>query len=356
MADEFYMNRCLDLAHNGAGKTSPNPMVGAVLVHNGRIIGEGWHHHYGGSHAEVNCLENVPEHERHLIPESTMYVSLEPCAHFGLTPPCAYRLVAERIPKVVICSDDPFDRVDGKGMAILRDAGCQVVSHVMEEHGAWLNRRFFCFHQKKRPYIILKWAQTADGFIAPEGGKRVKISCEESQELLHRWRREEDSIMVGYRTALNDNPKLTARPHDGRQPLRIALDCNCTLPATHNLFNISAATWIVNNLRETVSGNVHYINLPFNDNLLPSLMKRLHEAKILSIIVEGGAHLLNAFIRQGLWDEARVFTSPNTMGKGISAPLLHDNVFATEINSGVDKLELFTHSATPWPYVQGMEL
>jgi len=199
-------------------------MVGAVLVYEGRVIGEGWHRQYGQAHAEVNCLESVAEEDKHLIPQSTMYVSLEPCAHYGKTPPCANRLVQEGIKKVVICNTDPFAQVDGKGITILKDSSAEVITGVQADAGRWLNMRFFCMQEQQRPYIILKWAQTADGFIAPADGSRLQISNQQSSQLVHKWRTEEDAIMVGYNTAVNDNPQLTARLWQGKNPLRIALD------------------------------------------------------------------------------------------------------------------------------------
>ena len=349
------MKRCLELAQQAEGYTRPNPMVGAVLVHENRVIGEGYHHNYGASHAEVNCLENVAPADRQFIPESTMYVNLEPCAHYGLTPPCATRLIAEKVKKVVIANVDPFREVDGKGVAIMREMGIEVQTGLMAPEGLWLNRRFFCFQTLKRPYIILKWAQSSDGFIAHPGGKKARISSDESITMSHKWRSREAAIMVGYLTALNDNPQLTARQWPGRQPLRIALDRNLTLPKDYNLFNEDAATWIVNQLRETVSGQVHYVQVPFV-NLLPALLTRLHEAHILSLIVEGGTQLLNSFLAAGLWDEARVITSPQLLTDGIAAPVsLEGDKIMTE-TSGVDTVDVYTNKRSIFPYAPGMPL
>ena len=331
-------------------------MVGAVLVHDDRIIGEGWHHFYGADHAEVNCLKNVAETDKRLIPESTMYVNLEPCAHYGITPPCANRLVQEKIRKVVISNTDLFEKVSGKGIAILKEGGVEVETGICEKEGLWLNRRFFCFHAQKRPYIILKWAQTKDGYIAPTDWGRLQITGEESQQLVHKWRTEEASIMVGTTTALMDNPQLTARHWHGRQPLRIVLDRNLHLPATHHVFNDTAATWIVNEQRQILSGNIHSVQIPFDDNLLCTLLKRLYEAHILSIIVEGGAVLLNSFIAQGLWDEARIFTGNAYLKGGISAPVLKEEVHAFTNAVGVDELRVFVNEHSAYPYIQGMEL
>lgn len=355
MNETVYMNRCLELAQLAEGYTRPNPMVGAVLVHDGRVIGEGYHHNYGASHGEVNCLENVAPADRHLIPESTMYVNLEPCTHYGLTPPCATRIISEKIKKVVIANTDPNLKVNGRGVAVMREMGIEVETGMMAAEGLWLNRRFFCFQTMKRPYIILKWAQSSDGFIAHPGGKKARISSHDSITMSHKWRSREAAIMVGYLTALNDNPQLTARHWQGRQPLRIALDRNLTLPQDYNLFNEDAATWIVNQVRETMSGHVHYVHVPFV-NLLPGLLTRLHEANILSLIVEGGAQLINSFLAAGLWDEARIITSPQSLGEGVPAPvgLVGDKVITER--SDVDTVEIFTNRSTAFPYAAGMPL
>lgn len=350
------MKLCLELAQKAKGHTAPNPMVGAVLVHNNRVIAKGWHHYYGADHAEVNCLKNVPEAEKHLIPECTMYVNLEPCAHYGITPPCANRLVKEKIKEVVIANKDPFEKVSGKGIEILTAGGVTVKTGILEQEGLWMNRRFFCFHRQHRPYIILKWAQTKEGFIAPADRSRMQITGVDSQQLVHKWRTEEAAIMVGYNTALNDNPQLTARLWQGKQPLRIALDHNLQLPATHHLFDTAAATWIINAQREMLHGNVHSVMLPFDDTLLSQLMHRLYEAKILSIIIEGGAALLDSFIKQGLWDEARIFTSNTSISGGIHAPLLQNEISAFESAIGEDKLRVFVNKNSDYPYVKGIDL
>ncbi len=351
------MAQCLELAQRGKGNTTPNPMVGAVLVHNDKIIGEGLHHFYGSAHAEVNCLDSVAEDDKYLIPESTMYVNLEPCAHTGITPPCANRLAEEKVKRVVIANKDPFEKVSGRGIAILDAAGIEVVTGVSEQEGLWVNRRFFCYETHKRPYIILKWAQTADGFMAPTDKSKLQITGQESMELSHKWRTEEAAIMVGYLTALHDNPNLTARLYQGRQPLRITLDRNLTLPETNNLFNSEAATWILNEQHETVSGNIHYIRVPFDENMLHALLIRLYDAHITSIIVEGGAELHNSFIDCDLWDEARIFTANEmNIGDGIPAPELKHAAPGFEKKVGKDTLALLINQNSDYPYVTGMEL
>ncbi|MCF8448851.1 MAG: bifunctional diaminohydroxyphosphoribosylaminopyrimidine deaminase/5-amino-6-(5-phosphoribosylamino)uracil reductase RibD [Taibaiella sp.] len=356
MPDQVYMQHCLQLAQQAKGYTSPNPMVGAVLVHNGRIIGEGYHHFYGAAHAEVNCLDHVSPADKHLISDSTLYVNLEPCAHFGLTPPCASRVIAEQVKKVVIANTDPFERVSGRGIAMLRDAGIAVTAGIMEQEGLWVNRRFFCFHTRKRPYLIMKWAQTADGYIGAADSSPVQITGTESRQLLHKWRTEEAAIMVGFTTALNDNPQLIARHHTGRQPLRIALDRNLLLPRTNHLYSDEAATWLINEKDETSLGNLHYIKLPFDEHLLPALLQRLYAAHILSVIVEGGAQLLNSFITAGLWDEARVFTSNTHIGEGVVAPVLTNELAAMQAASGNDMLQVYTNRNVGYKYIPGMEL
>ena len=358
MDPKTYMQRCLELAQLAKGHTAPNPMVGAVLVYNDHIIGEGYHQHYGADHAEVNCLKNVSEADKAFIPDSTMYVSLEPCAHQGITPPCATRLVAERVKKVVIANTDPFAQVNGKGVQILAEAGIQVETGLVNEEGLWVNRRFFCFHQQKRPYIILKWAQTPDGFIAPADRTRFQITDSQSQKLVHQWRTEEGAIMVGATTARNDNPQLTARLTEGRQPLRIVLDRNLQLPATHHIFDNTAPTWVINELRETLHGNIHSVQLKFDDTLLPHLLQRLYDAKIQSVIIEGGAALLNSFIAEGLWDEARVLTGTTSLTNGIKASVLnnYNEVTPSDIWLWDDTLQVFINKNSHYPFAEGMEL
>ncbi len=355
MDDELYIRRCMELAQRAKGFTAPNPMVGAVLVYNGRIIGEGWHHYYGAAHAEVNCIDSVQAADKALIPDSTMYVSLEPCAHQGITPPCAVRLVQEQIKKVVIANIDPFEKVGGRGIEILEEYGAQVQIGILKAEGEWLNRRFFCYHTHKRPYIILKWAQTPEGYIAPSDGRRLQISNTHSHTLAHKWRTEEGAILVGTNTAINDNPELTARLWKGKQPLRILLDKDLKVPHTHKLFNEAAATWIINEQKDTLQGNLHFLQMQFDETLLPNLLQRLHDTHILSLIVEGGAKVLNSFIAQDLWDEARVFTGAVSLQQGIAAPLLQNAIPAFTTQLEQDRLQLWVNRSST-PYVQGMEL
>ena len=239
---------------------------------------------------------------------------------------------------------------------VLESAGIEVETGILEQNGLWLNRRFFCFHKQKRPYIILKWAQTKNGYIAPVDRSRLQITSPDSNKLVHKWRTEEAAIMVGTTTAINDNPQLTARLWEGKQPLRIALDRNLQIPATHHLYDSAAATWIINEQKELIHGNVHSVRLPFNDVLLPSLLNKLHESKILSVIVEGGAALLSSFINMGLWDEARIFTGTVSINNGIKAPTLNNEVHAFENPIGDDTLNVFINRHSEYPYVKGMEL
>lgn len=352
-----YMRRCLQLAQQGKGYTAPNPMVGAVLVHNDQIIGEGWHHEYGKDHAEVDCLNNVAADKKHLIAQSTMYVTLEPCAHYGNTPPCATRLVQEQVKKVIIANKDPFDKVSGRGIEILHAGGIATETGIMEQEGTWVNRRFFCFHEQKRPYVVLKWAETADGFIAPADRSRLQITGQESQRLVHKWRTEEAAIMVGTTTALNDNPHLTARLYKGKQPLRIVADRKLRVLPHYNLFNGDARTWVVNEIKED-SGpkNISHIKVPFDNNMLRTLLSRLFDERILSVIIEGGAELLNSFISQGLWDEARIFTGNIAIQSGIDAPMLDDPRLAFTTQLGNDTLGVYVNPDSRYPYAPGMEL
>lgn len=302
--DEFFMSRCIQLATLGAGSVAPNPMVGAVLVHEGRIIGEGYHEVYGQAHAEVNCINSVKEADRHLIPAATIYVSLEPCAHYGKTPPCANLIVAEKIPEVVIGCVDTFSAVSGKGIRILENAGITVRTGILEAACRELNSRFFTFHEQKRPYIILKWAQCQAGYMGSEDGHPVRISNQYTDRLVHRWRSEESSILVGSGTAVMDNPRLNNRLWTGKNPLRIVIDPQHKVPHTHHLYDGSQPTFF------------------FSGQTLAQLMQELHEQRVLSVIVEGGAGTLHRFIEAGLWDEARVIRGAITLPGGLSAPRL----------------------------------
>lgn len=325
--DELFMQRALDLAQLSRGSVSPNPMVGCVIVHNNTIIGEGRHEKFGEAHAEVNAVTSVIDQS--LLKESTVYVNLEPCSHFGKTPPCADMLVKHQVKKVVIANLDPNPLVSGQGIEKLKAAGIEVVTGVLEAKGRELNKRFFTFMEKKRPYIILKWAETADGFIARENFDSKWISNEQSRKLVHKWRSEEDSILVGTATAQYDNPSLTVRDWVGRNPVRIVIDRHARLPKTLNVFDGSQQTLCYTTSKEGSENNLIFIKLPENQ-FQKELLSDLYSRKIQSVIIEGGATTLQQFINAGLWDEARVFTSDQEFGSGISAPQFHGNLIAHE--------------------------
>lgn len=327
---EFFMRRCIDLALKGSGHAAPNPMVGAVLVHEGIIIGEGYHHHWGGPHAEVNCVNSVPPELQELIPRSTLYVSLEPCAHHGKTPPCADLVVSQNIPEVVIGCIDAFSKVAGKGIEKLRNAGINVTLGVLESECRHLNRRFFTFHEQQRPYVILKWAQSADGYIAPANREPVRISNPFADRLVHRWRTEEAGIMVGTQTALLDNPRLTARLWPGKSPVRIVLDLQDKVPGSHYVKDGSVRTLILTSTEIDTA-----------QPLVPQVLAQLHRESVLSVIVEGGAVLLQQFISGGHWDEARIITGQTALGGGLSAPVLKNARMLESNHIAGDRIDIF---------------
>jgi len=321
--EEIFMLRALELAELGKGRVSPNPMVGCVIVHNGHIIGEGYHQVYGGPHAEPNAINSVKNHT--LIPESTVYVTLEPCAHWGKTPPCANLLVEKKVKKVVIGTLDSNPLVGGKGAQILKDAGIEVTSGVLDRKVREQNKRFFTFMERKRPYVILKWAQTKDGFIARENYDSKWISNAYSRQLVHRWRSEEDAIMVGTLTAKYDNPQLNVRDWEGKNPVRIVIDRNLTLDHGLHLFDHRQSTLCYNQVKEEKSENLEHAKLSSGFNIR-EILEDLYQRKIQSLIVEGGAQLLNKFIQENCWDEASVFTGQVQFGKGIPAPKIQGSI------------------------------
>ena len=326
-SDELYMQRAIELAKLGKGTVSPNPLVGCVIVCSDKIIGEGWHQVYGEAHAEVNAIHSVKD--KNLLKQSTVYVNLEPCSHTGKTPPCAELLIQSSVKKVVIANEDSNPLVAGKGIKKLQEAGIEVITGVLEKQGCELNQRFFTFIESERPYIILKWAQTADGFIARENYESRWISNEFSRQLVHRWRSEEDAVLIGTKTAAHDNPHLSVRDWSGRNPIRIVIDRFLRLPKTLHLFDKSQKTICYNLLNHEEHDNLIYIRLDeadFLDHLIHDLFKR----KIQSLIIEGGALTLNLFIQSGIWDEARVFSSTRSFGSGIEAPILKGNLIAEE--------------------------
>ena len=338
--DEKYMKICLQLAKQGMRNVAPNPTVGAVLVYQDTIIGKGVTSAYGGNHAEVNCINSVKDEDISLIAKSTLYVSLEPCAHFGKTPPCADLVIKHKIPKVVVSCIDSFSEVSGKGIARMEAAGIDVTVGVLEKEALELNKRFFTFHTKKRPYIILKWAQTQDGYIDIDRNSSTNmdnwITTPASKKLVHQWRAEEQSIMVGTNTALNDNPSLTVREVEGNNPTRIVLDMDLRLPENLHIFDKTVPTLVINKLKNETSPNLEFIQINADKNLLTQILQELYNRDIQSVIIEGGAQILNSFITQKLWDEARVFTGKKTFKKGLQAPKIDkSSKFTTQIDSDV---------------------
>lgn len=313
-------------------------MVGAVLVFEDRIIGEGYHMRYGQAHAEVNCIAAVKDEDRGLIPQSTIYVSLEPCAHFGKTPPCADLIIRERIPRVVVGCRDPFPLVDGKGIEKMRAAGISVEVGVLEKECIELNRRFFTFNTQHRPYIVLKWAQTMDGRMGALTGDRVLISNEYTNRLVHKWRSEEAAILVGTNTALLDDPALTVRLWKGPDPIRLVIDKDLRLPASLRLFDGQVRTVIFNLEKHEEQGNLQYYQLAGDSSLVHQLVVALHQLKIQSVLVEGGAALLQSFIDEGYWDEARIITNETLqIPGGLASPVLQEGrlVFQEKLFSDV---------------------
>ncbi len=335
--DIKYMHRALELAELGRGHVSPNPMVGCVIVHNEQIIGEGYHQQYGEPHAEPNAIQSVKNQD--LLPDSTVYVTLEPCAHHGKTPPCAELLANKKIKKVVIAATDSNPLVGGKGINILRKAGIEVISGILEKKARIQNKRFFTMMEQKRPYIMLKWAQTQDGFVARTNYDSKWISNEYSRQLVHKWRTEEDAIMVGTKTAQYDNPKLNARDWEGKNPIRIVIDQQLTLDPKLALFDRTQPTICYNLYKEEASENLNYVKMDA-DFAIHDLLHDLYQRKIQSVIVEGGAYLLQKFLQSGLWDEARVFTGHSTFKTGIPAPKLSMGPNETYYIMG-DRLEIF---------------
>jgi diaminohydroxyphosphoribosylaminopyrimidine deaminase/5-amino-6-(5-phosphoribosylamino)uracil reductase len=336
------MHRCLELAKLGAGSVAPNPMVGAVLVNDDHIIGEGYHQVYGGPHAEPNCLASVSGESKELIAKSVMYVSLEPCAHFGKTPPCADLIIKHRIPKVVVGCRDPFEEVNGKGIEKLLSAGVEVKQGVLEEECIEFNKRFFTFHTQHRPYIILKWAQTANGKIAGASTDRLHISNEFTNRVVHKWRSEEAAILVGTNTALMDDPQLTTRLWPGNNPTRLLIDMDLKIPATANIFNRDAKTVVFNKLKHEEKENVLFYQVTDDVSIVHQVSNALYQLKIQSVIVEGGARLLQSFIDEGMWDEARVIGNRQlAMGNGLPAPVLKDCIKTGEQDIFSDSVEFY---------------
>jgi diaminohydroxyphosphoribosylaminopyrimidine deaminase/5-amino-6-(5-phosphoribosylamino)uracil reductase len=345
MSDKLYIQRCLEIAELGLGSVSPNPMVGCVIVHENRIIGEGYHKKFGGAHAEVNAIQSVfdqyPEQAAELLSQSTVYVNLEPCAHFGKTPPCADLLIRHQVKKVIIGNTDPFADVNGKGIEKIRDAGIEVFFGLLDDVCKEFNRRFFKRVTQQRPFIILKWAETANGYFAPKNTLQEWISGPLAKKLVHKWRTEEDAILIGKYTAIYDNPQLSAREWEGKNPIRIVIDKSLQVPVTHNVFNDSSKTIVFNEVKTVVTDNIHYIQMEDMQYYLPQKIAfQLYLMDIQSVIIEGGANLLSQFIAANLWDEARVFSSATSWNDGIEAPVIK-GIIKDQINVGIDRLRTY---------------
>ena len=332
--DIFFMKHCLNLAEKGLGNVAPNPMVGCVVVRDGKIIGEGYHEKYGEAHAEVNAIRSVKNRE--LLKESTLYVTLEPCAHHGKTPPCSDLIIEKQIPKVVVGTVDPFAEVAGRGIKKMQKAGIEVEVGILENECRELNKRFFTFHRKHRPFIILKWAQTQDGFIdidrkAENFGEPTWITGPAALLRVHQMRAAENAIMVGTNTAEKDNPALTVRYCKGKNPLRIVIDRDLRLSRELKLFNSESETIVINSLRNEQKENIGFTRVDFSQNILPQILDILYQKEKLSLIVEGGRTLLQSFIDQGFWDEAYVYTGAKVFKSGIMSPKLMGNSFFREM-------------------------
>ena len=335
-----FMQRCLDLANKGLGQTYPNPLVGSVLVYNGKIVSEGWHQKKGEAHAEVHAINNLKN--KSLLNQCTLYVNLEPCSHHGSTPPCSDLIILFGIPRVVIGCSDPYELVNGKGIQKLKKSGCEVILGVLEEEAKAINKRFFTYHRKKRPYIILKWAQSSDGFIAPTKECRLSedpfwLTNEASQTLSHLWRSQEQSILVGVQTVVDDNPSLTTRKVDGNSPLRIVIDPKGRIPKEAALLNDKNNTLVISSQKNDTIEEVVVLDFTL---ILENLCSLLYDRNIQSVIIEGGSITLQAFIDSNLWDEARVFVTPSILKDGIKKPKL-ESTAQKSILIEEDRLDVF---------------
>lgn len=338
---EKYIRRCIELAKNGLGTTYPNPLVGSVIVYEDKIIGEGWHKKSGEPHAEVNAVNSVKD--KSLLKKATIYVSLEPCSHFGKTPPCCDLIIKNKIPNVVIGTVDPNIKVAGNGIKKLIEAGIHVTVGILEEECYELNKRFFTFHEKKRPYIILKWAESQDGFIAPKEKlekKPVWITNPYSRQLVHKWRTEEQAILVGTQTAIDDNPKLNARDWSGNNPIRLVIDQNNRIPEHNHIFDNQAKTILFSKSRNSIKKeNTIFEIIDFEKNIVEQIVQILHQHQIQSVIIEGGRQTLQTFIDANLWDEARIFVGSVEFKEGTKAPNIAKNQFKKQ-SIGNDELIL----------------
>lgn len=334
--DQLMMKRCIELASNGLGMTYPNPVVGCVIVRNGQIISDGWHQKAGEAHAEVNAVTKIRDKE--ILKDCEIYVSLEPCSHFGKTPPCSDMIVRYGFKKVIVGISDPNSKVNGQGIKRIRDAGIEVKVGVLENECAELNKRFFCYHQNKRPYIVLKWAQTADGFMAAENPIQKWITNPYSKQLVHLWRSQEQSVLVGYKTAKVDNPQLNLRLWSGNQPVRVVIDRDLSLDQKLHLFDGSQKTIIFSEKENSSRPDV--VQLKFDENLEESILNELYKSGLQSVIIEGGRKTLDGFINNDLWDEARVFSTAESWASGIKAPWVDGKLIGQKL-IGSDRLKIF---------------
>jgi len=344
ISHDFFMRRCHELALLGAEHVQPNPMVGCVIVHHGKIVGEGYHHEYGQPHAEVNAINSLTDDS--IIPESTLYVNLEPCAHHGKTPPCANLIVDRGFKKVVIGNIDSNDQVDGKGIGILKAANIEVTTGVLAEEGRALNKRFFCNQESKRPYVVLKWAETQDGFLdykrkAEDEASPLKITSDIANRMVHKWRAEESAILVGRNTAILDNPSLTTRLHPGNNPTRVLIDPNLQVNPGAAMFDDSAHTIVFNALKSESHRHVSFVQINRADTMLQEIISYLHEHSIGSLMVEGGPSTHQQFIDQNLWDEIRVLKSSERIHDGVKAAQFKGNRIHEEMLCDRDQLSIY---------------
>jgi diaminohydroxyphosphoribosylaminopyrimidine deaminase/5-amino-6-(5-phosphoribosylamino)uracil reductase len=331
------MQRCFQLAQLGLGNVAPNPLVGSIVVHNNKIIGEGYHQQYGSAHAEVNAISSVKD--KTLLKDATLYVNLEPCSHYGKTPPCADLIVSENIKQVVICNTDPNPLVAGKGIEKLKAAGIEVINGILENEGWELNKRFFTFHTKKRPYIILKWAQSNDGYFTKKNNEQHWITGETVKKIVHRWRSEEQAILVGTQTVLTDNPELNNRYYTfEKQPTRVVIDKELKIPKHYKVYNNQIETLIFNKEIATIEEKTTLVKIPF-ENTLEEILAELYSRNIQSVIIEGGIITLNNFILQNIWDEARILTGIINFTEGIKAPTVNGTTIEKN-NIGEDQLTI----------------
>lgn len=340
MQHEIFMRRCLELASLGSGFVAPNPLVGCVIVWNNLVIGEGYHKQFGGPHAEVNAFDRVEQKE--LLNDSTVYVSLEPCSHQGKTPPCVDLLISNNVKRVVIGCRDSNPAVNGKGIDRLKRAGIEVIEGVLEEECRQLNKRFFTFHERRRPYVVLKWAQTLDGYIdrvRNEENKGINwVSSELTKTLVHKWRSEEQSILVGRNTIINDNPSLTVREYDGQNPIRIVIDSQLQISQDLNIYSDEAPTLIFNRVKNENKENVEWIKIP--ETSTTNILEELYNRGISSVFVEGGSRTLQYFIIDNVWDEARVIVGNTKFGDGVKAPIIN-KVPSDSFKFGEDRVYIY---------------